>query len=213
MIDRTWSRAALAGVVLAALLLPGCGLLRSGPTIDEPVNLIAVLPIERVEPASATTDEDRPRLEPGAEHVITAQIYDVLASSSQWRFVPDLTVSQALGKVPRSGELVTRAIALGKAVGADSVLCGTVSRFVERVGGEYGARHPAAVAFTLQLVSVSSGKILWNASFDQQQQPLSENLLNWWQFWRGGPKWFTAQEFARVGIEHLLDDLARRLGY
>jgi len=201
-----------ACLLFATVLLPGCGLLRGGAQIDEPVNLIAVLPIERAEVSSPTSSEEQPRMEPDAEKVVTAQIYAVLSASPKWRFVPDLTVSQSLGKLPPGGDLATRAIALGKAVGADAVLCGTLSRFVERVGTEYGARQPAAVAFTLQLVSVSSGKTLWTDSFDQQQQPLSENLLNWWQFWRGGPKWFTATEFARIGIERLLDDLAAKLG-
>jgi DNA-binding IclR family transcriptional regulator len=126
--------------------------------------------------------------------------------------VPDLTVTQALAHMKGEGDLASRAQALGKEVGADAVLFGTVSRYVERVGGEYGAQHPAAVAFTLQLVSVASGKILWSGSFDRTQQALATNLFNWWQFWRAGPRWFTAQEFTRLGVERVLRDLAKRAG-
>jgi hypothetical protein len=61
----------------------------------------------------------------------------------------------------------------------------------------------------LKLISVASGKILWTGAFDQTQRPLTENLFNWWQFWRGGPRWFTAQEFTRLGVEHVLRDLAK----
>ncbi len=188
------------------LLLAGCSLWHHRPKSPEPIHLLAVLPIERSEVTSATP-QDEPRLAPGAENVVTAQIYSVLASSSQWRFVPDLTVAQALRKLGTTGDLETRARALGKAVGADAVLFGTVSRFVERIGAEYGARQPAAVGFTLQLVSVSSGNILWKGTFDQTQQALSTNLFNWWQFWRGGPRWFTAAEFTRLGVERLLEGL------
>lgn len=205
-------RRAVAAVAVALAAFAGCSLLQRGPNIDEHIGLISVLPIERDEPSSPTPKEGAPRLETGAEQVVTAQIYGVLSSSSQWRFVPDLTASQALTKIPARGDLAARAQALGKAVGSDAVLCGTVSRFVERVGSEYGAREPAQVGLTLQLVSVSSGRTLWTGTFDQKQEPLSSNLLNWWQFWRGGPRWFTAQEFARLGVEHLLDDLSRRLG-
>jgi peptidoglycan-synthase activator LpoB len=252
--QRSSSRSAIRArryAFLSVALLAGCSLLHSGPTIVEPIHLIAVMPIERAQAvggpaasAATTPPDDRYRLGdraepvrgtglsadvsgaaagtsalsgtqqllPGAERVVTAQIYGALSNSPRWRFVPDLTVSQALGKIDPGGDLAARASALGKAVGADAVLCGTVSRYVEREGAEYGAKQAAAVAFSLQLVSVSSGRVLWKGSFDQQQQPLSTNLFNWWQFWQGGPKWFSAQEFTRLGVEHLLDDLAKQLG-
>ena len=183
------------------------------PAITEPIKLIAVMPIVRVEPSSATPSPDGPPLAPDAERVVTAEVYGVLSSSSRWRFVPDLAVSPALAHVPASGDLASRAQALGKAVGADAVLIGSVFKYRERVGTEYGARQPAAVGFTLQLISVSSGHALWSGTFDQAQQALSTNLFNWWQFWRGGPRWFSAAEFTRLGVERLLDNLAEQLGW
>jgi peptidoglycan-synthase activator LpoB len=202
---------ALLGMV-GLVGLAGCSLLQRNPPIDERINLIAVMPIERAEPVDAPTAEDRPRLKSGAQRVVTAQIYSVLASSSKWRFVPDLTVMQALPKIDSKGGLQSRARDLGKAVGADGVLFGTVSRYKDREGGEYGAREPASVAFTLSLVSVPTGKVLWTRTFDETQQSLSSNLFNWWQFWRGGPRWFTAEEFTRLGVERSLDDLSDKLG-
>jgi hypothetical protein len=203
----------LTSILLALLLLAGCALLRRGPAIGEPIKLIAVLPIERHEPADVPDSPASQRLLPGAENVVAAQIYGVLSGSPEWRFVPDLTVAQGLAKVPGTGDLVSRARALGKAVDADAVLCGTVYRYMERVGSEYGARQPASVSLTLQLVSVATGEVLWSAKFDQQQQSLAANLFNWWQFWKGGPRWFTAQEFTRLGVERLLGELADQLGY
>jgi peptidoglycan-synthase activator LpoB len=204
-------RAALLGMA-GLVALAGCSLLQRNPPIDERINLIAVMPIEREEPVDAPTVEDRPRLKAGAQRVVTAQIYSVLASSPKWRFVPDLTVMQALPKIDSKGGLQSRARDLGRAVGADAVLFGTVSRYKDREGGEYGARDPASVSFTLSLVSVATGKVLWTRTFDETQQSLSSNLFNWWQFWRGGPRWFTAEEFTRLGVERLLDDLSDQLG-
>jgi TolB-like protein len=210
-INSPWIR---PGSVLPLFLLlvgsSGCSYFSSAPKLEEQIDLIAVMPIEREEP----NPDDPTRkgwLAPGAERVVTAQVYWVLSSSSEWRFVPDLTVTQALAKVPRSGDLATRARALGREVGADAVIFGTVSRYEERVGTEYGAIEPAAAAFSLKLVSVATGKILWSGSFDQQQRALSENLLNWWQFWRGGPRWFSAQEFTRLGVEQLMDNMAAHM--
>lgn len=204
-------RTAVFGM-LGLAALASCSLLQRTPPIDERINLIAVMPIEREEPVDAPTVQDRPQLKSGAQRVVTAQIYSVLASSSKWRFVPDLTVMQTMPKIDSTGGLQSRARDLGKAVGADGVLFGTVSRYKDREGGEYGAREPASVAFTLSLVSVPTGKVLWTRSFDETQQSLSSNLFNWWQFWRGGPRWFTAEEFTHLGVERLLDDLSDKLG-
>ncbi|MCX8071189.1 MAG: penicillin-binding protein activator LpoB [Candidatus Binatia bacterium] len=178
--------------------------MRSAPPLEEPVELIAVLPLERAE-------ADHVRLPEGAEQTVTAQIYAVLAENPRFRFVPDLAVIEALRKVDRKLPVEQRAVALGRAVGADAVLYGTVERFVEREGGPYGAKKPASVSFGLALVSVKSGQVLWQSRFDQTQQPLTANLFNWWMFWRAGPRWFSAEELARLGAERLLDDLGRRL--
>jgi len=204
----------LSRFVIASILLAvaGCNPFHRPRKLPERVDLIAVMPIEPVERTSATPAEHVETLPPEAPRQVTAAVYGALTSSSEWRVVPDLTVAQALAHMKREGDLASRARALGKEVGADAVLFGTVSRYVERVGAEYGARHPAAVAFTLKLISVPSGEILWTGSFDETQQPLTSNLFNWWQFWRGGPRWFTAQEFVRIGVEHLLRDLSRRVG-
>jgi len=204
-------RAARLGM-LGLVAIAGCSLLQRSPPIDERINLIAVMPIEREEAVDAPTVQERPRLKAGAQRVVTAQVYSVLASSSKWRFVPDLTVTQALAKIDSKGGLESRARDLGKVVGADAVLYGTVSRYKDRVGGEYGASEPASVSFTLSLVSVATGKVLWTRSFDETQQSLSSNLFNWWQFWRGGPRWFTAEQFTHLGVERLLDDLSDKLG-
>src|SRR5512135_2592554 len=209
---RRWPFLPLLPLLLAAncVAWAGCSLFTHGPKLGEPVNLIAVMPIEPARVTNATAADEGQKLPPEAPHQVTAAVYGALTSSSGWRVVPDLTVTQALTHLKPEGDLAGRAQALGKEVGADAALFGTVSRYVERVGKEYGARTPASVSMTLNLISVSSGKTLWTGSFDRTQEPLSSNLFNWWQFWRGGPRWFTVQEFTRIGVEHLLEDLSRR---
>ena len=199
----------VASILLAAV---GCNPFHRAPKLPERVDLIAIMPVEPLERTSATPVVPAEHLGSGAAREVTVAVYGALTSSSEWRAVPDLTVAQALAHMKGEGDLASRARALGKEVGADAALFGTVSRYVERVGATYGAQHPASVAFTLSLISVASGKILWTGSFDQTQKPLTTNLFNWWQFWRGGPRWFTAQEFTRLGVEHLLRDLAKRAG-
>ncbi len=196
-------------VALAGLLLPGCSYFFKAEPLDESVNLIAVLPLDKT---AARTDQDgRIHLEAEAANVVTAQVYGVLSQSSRWRFVPDLQINDALRKVDAQATQIQRAVQLGKATSADAVLIGTVSRFMERVGTEYGATDPAGVSFTLELVSVSGGRILWKGEFDETQKPLTENLFKWWIFWNAGPKWLSAAELSGVGVERLLGELDKRI--
>ncbi len=140
---------------------------------------------------------------------VTAQIYRALTEQTEFRFVPDLTVSDVLDTraVRRAGSVVDRAVALGKEVGADGVIFGRVFRFHKRVGTEYGVTQPASVWFELGLVAVSNGRVVWQGRFDQTQEPLSSNLLDWWIFWRAGPRWVSSSELAGLGVDRLFQDL------
>lgn len=200
-------------VAAAALLSSGCAYLKPA---REPVSvgLLAVLPVE---PAAVPGGSTRPAvgvevpdpLPEDAAMAVTAQIYGTLAERPEFRFVPDLTVSGAMDSaaVRQATDRHARALALGRAVGAADVLCGTVSRFRERVGTAMGARSPASVSFDLELINVATGAVTWRGSFDETQQALSSNLFKYWMFWEAGPHWFTARELAGLGAQNLISDL------
>jgi hypothetical protein len=193
--------------VLFCLLASGCSLLQSKPPIEEVISQVAVLPFARSGPADTARAAAGEEVPAAASKVLTAQVYDILASAPVWRFVPDLAVTPTVATLDTSAPLQTQARALGKAVGATAVLCGTITRYQQRQGSAYGVTRPASVAFDMQLVSTNSGTVLWSGSFDETQAPLSSNLLNWWQFWEAGPRWMTVEELAHLGVERLLDDL------
>lgn len=69
-----------------------------------------------------------------------------------------------------------RAHAFGRSAKVDGVLFGQVSRYVESSGSRLGADQSAAVSFSLSLLDVASGKVVWTASFDRRDIPLTENL-------------------------------------
>jgi hypothetical protein len=202
------------GVVLAVALVGGCSTIfrtQESDTAPAPaaMRLLAVLPLE-----SAPAPSDGGKVPPAlpaedAGLVITAQVYRVLADQTEFRLVPDLTVADVVETpaVRAANGLVDRAVALGKEVGADGVICGRVFRFQKRVGTEYGASQPASVWFELEVVAVGTGDIVWRGAFDQTQEPLTSNLLNWWMFWRAGPRWVSAGELAGLGVENLFADM------
>ena len=214
-----YRRSSLWRMAIAAFALALCGACAARtPRVERaPVNLLAVLPIEAAQAEPDPTARQRAAppapLPPDAGAAITGQIYRVLAHRSEFRFVPDVAVADALRReaVRQVPDRVARAVALGKAVGAEGVIFGRVSRFRERVGTEFGATQPAAVSFDLGLVVVSTGDVIWEGRFDQTQEPLSANLLNWWMFWRGGPRWFTARELAGLGVERLFEEMKSKV--
>lgn len=209
----------MTSAFLAAVLamLAACGA-RQAPEPAQPMDLLAVLPIEVVQPAEGVkvAEEELPAPVPeDAGDVVTAQIYAALTESSKFRFVPDLTVAPVLHskEVRRAETPVERALALGQETDADGVIFGKVTRFRERVGTELGARTPASVSIALKLVDVHSGKVVWHGSFDQTQEPLSYNLLKFWMFWQGGPRWLTAAQLSRIGVDRLVKEMQNAVGH
>jgi len=188
-----------------ALMASGCAqTFFRGESLTEPVAVLAVLPIERL------PDVPTENLAPEAERVVTAHVYGVLADTSRFRVVPDATVADALRKLSPGIGSKAKARALGQTVGADAVLYGSVARFVEREGSAAGSDAPASVAIRLGLLSAATGELLWESEFNETQQALTTNLFNYWQFFRAGPRWFTVSEYARLGVERMLEDLERR---
>lgn len=96
---------------------------------------------------------------------------------------------------------------IGRRLGVEMLMFGTVSRYLERIGGPYGVTRPAAVTFEVQLVDARSGEKVWNGSFSHVQEGLSEDLTNVGAFLSGGGKWLTAPELADVGITRLVRQL------
>jgi hypothetical protein len=198
---RALGRAAAFGL---ALLLSACGAAQPTrpPVLTE---LLAVLPLDegpQVKPG-ATPQEDG-----GA--IVTAQIYRVLSEQTEFRFAPDLSVVDTLGtpELRAAHGRVERAVALGKALGAEAVLSGTVTRFSPRVGTAFGASQGASVAFVLSLVEVASGEIVWEGSYDQTQESLATNFLDVFLFWQAGARWLSASELAGLGVEELWPQIA-----
>lgn len=201
------TRRVAAAAIGLALILSACGA-KQAEHPPLPVHLLAVLPLQDGPQVAkgATPPED------GAA-IVTAQIYRILAEQTEIRFVPDLTVVDTL-TMPELRAAETQldtAVALGKAVGADAVIIGRVTRFSPRVGTAYGASAGASVAFELGIVSVASGEQIWNGEFEETQEALATNFLDFWMFWSTGPRWLTANELAGLGVERLWPQIDSQL--
>jgi broad specificity phosphatase PhoE len=102
--------------------------------------------------------------------------------------------------------------AVASEVGADAVVTGRLTRFRERDGTALAARSAASVEFFVEVRRGSDGALLWQGEFDQTQQALSESLAEAETFFRGGGRWLTARELARLGVEALARRMPEPLG-
>jgi hypothetical protein len=191
-------------LALTALLLgaAGCG----SKQLPHPplfARVVAVLPLE----TAPAADRGERRGEAKAGDLVTAQVYRYLSDQTTYLIVPDITVVDTLTtpELRRAVGQQERAIALGKAVGADGVLFGRVDRYDQRVGTAYGASQGASVKFSIGLLSPTTGEVVWEGEFEETQESLAANFLDWWIFWDAGPRWLSANELAGLGVDQLLD--------
>jgi hypothetical protein len=63
------------------------------------------------------------------------------------------------------------------------------------------------VAFTLELIDVQRGDVVWSSRFDETQKGLSENILGLGDIRERGLRWLTAEELAQDGVRKIINQL------
>jgi hypothetical protein len=171
------------------------------------IHKIAVMPLID-EP-----DQIDKTLENGASESVSAELYARASMMGGWEVVPQDDVLSALQQMPPTtpANMDQNAIELGRKLAADGILYGAVTRYRERVGYDYAAQTPAAVAFTLYFVDENSKQIVWTGKFAKQQQALSDNILDLPNFIQRGARWVRAHDIAAEGVQESLDDLQSKL--
>lgn len=197
----------------AAIVLLLCSALGCSRAVTPPVKIsargefpairtLAVLPVV----ASATTAGDAPAQAPAA---VSQMLSNAAARHAQWSVVAASSVREALRAIPAAEDPEAKAGALAAAVHADAGLTAKIAHYRDRVGSDYGVSEPASVS--LQILATPAGRkqATWRADYSFTQEPLAYNLWNFWGVLRGGPRWLTADELARIGIDEAVDRLAR----
>jgi hypothetical protein len=174
-----------------------------------PIARIAIAPFEATGRLAQMPDSA-----PGAPRsVATALVARYVSEALAARgidVVPADDVARALAVESAAHQrLVPRAVAqvVAREFGADAVLLGGVSRFVERSGHATGTLHPAGVGFEVTLYAAPGAQKLWSAVFDETQKALSENVLSTYRYPGGGMRWLTAEELARWGAKETAEEL------
>jgi hypothetical protein len=116
-------------------------------------------------------------------------------------------IDSRVGLVPVQGPRNERIAAIqnaGRQMGTDAVLCTYLYAFRKRVGNAFGVDVPAMVSFESDLVSVASGRLIWQKGYSETQRPLNENLLGIGKFLQRKGRWITAEEMASNAIDEMM---------
>lgn len=80
-----------------------------------------------------------------------------------------------------------------------------IYRFQERRGGNFAIDKPAGVGFHIHIME---GTVVGRTFvFDEDQRPLSQDILHIGKFFRRGAKWVTVDKLAEEGIDSGIDYL------
>lgn len=172
-------------------------------SLKEIVGKIALVPFSSKSSLSYEQSDDS--LEQ-IERYLTISLYDALIVEAG--YVPDVEIlpfkkSDTEYNKLREGKpkiyYKDIAIDVGRILGADSVMVGTISQYSERGGSEWGVESPSTVAFSVELLSTKDGRVIWETYYTETQQPLFDNLFEIKKFVKRGGKWVTADELAKEG--------------
>jgi hypothetical protein len=214
---------ALAGS-FAALLLAGCAFdtvrQETFPALQErggvTVSKVAIVPfgargdLARIGPQNTTVTAEE------VTQLVTRYVSEALtARGAQVVPADDFRVALANAGVDPSVPENRRAVANLAAFefGADGVVTGDVMRFRDRTGQSLAAANPASVGFTVTLLDAPAARRLWGGTFEETQQPLTENLFNASRYPGGGSRWLTAEELARWGAREMSKSMPVSSGY
>jgi len=177
------------GLVMGCFIVASGCATKEGPTAvstapDVAITCIAVMPVQpSVEFEDITTPAEKKTLKDGGQ-IMNGLLKQYLTGKVNARYV-----TEGQGNVKES---------------CNAVLETTLSQYVDRVGGAYGVKEPAAVTFTYRLYEASNGKVLCHGRFDEKQQSVMENLLTLPKAKSRGLTWLTAEELLRDGLQERL---------
>jgi len=96
---------------------------------------------------------------------------------------------------------------IGKCAKVDFILVPQTVLFRERVGGPAGSDRPAKVILDLYLIDVKTGGLYRHFHFEEEQQALADNILDFKKFVNRGGKWISAMDLAGEAIRKGIKDM------
>ncbi len=191
-----------------------CAQEKTKPVVKNHVRL-AVFPFQTVIPEDESTTVRCPicgsvnssgSIVKGAEQIVQEIFTDKLKELKDADIIPSERVAGVYQRVSADSLKQTVLQTLqraGSELHADVAVIGYVYRYRERVGYDYSAERPASVGFEIHMISVKNGSTLWRGIFDKTQKSLMEDVFQASSFFKGGAKWLTARQLAKLGVDEV----------
>ncbi|MEE4111698.1 MAG: hypothetical protein V2I40_02715 [Desulfobacteraceae bacterium] len=150
---------------------------------------------------------DNRELPADADQVMTRIVNAELKERIEERLVAPDRVAEAYRSLVTDPALDTprkRAVKLGKALGAQVVMVGTVWQYQEKGALIDMPDSAASVGFALYLIDVKTGVRFWRGAFDETQQALTDDVVDGIKQLGMGLRWLSAEALARYGVKSVL---------
>jgi hypothetical protein len=157
--------------------------------------------IRRVAVVPAVPGRRPGEVSPRALEGVTELLSEAIGAAGRWEVIDPQRTREALGGEVAGAPAIELASRAAERTDADAAVIAVVDRYRERVGTDYGALTPASVALEVLVVRRGASAAAWRAEYSFTQEPLAYNFWNLWGLLRGGPRWLTARELARIGVE------------
>jgi hypothetical protein len=144
----------------------------------------------------------------GAEGILTGYVHQELEKRYGERAVPLAKTREVYGAMSKDNKVDTPLSVtkrLGEALEANLMVIGTVRKYRRRTADTGEGYRGVAVAFTVYIVDVPTGKALWKDRFAESQSSFTDNILRRGKGVKKGMKWLTADEMARRGVKEIFD--------
>lgn len=179
--------------------------------------LLAIVPFQSVEPDSLGGDSVRSplggaiyfglKIAEGSELIVEEIFVAAVKEIERLKVIERDRVAGVYRRVSAESfkmPLLESLKKTGAELGADFLAVGYVFRYAERIGHDYSVEKPASVAFEINFVRSSDGKIIFRGVFDKTQKSLMEDLFQISSFFRSGGKWLSAYELTKQGMQEAL---------
>lgn len=192
-------RLCVFGLLALAALSGGCG----GKTADKEdarftANCITVLPpVLAADPERRLSAEEEKGLNDGV-HTLDQALKEYFTGRDEVKMLGGEQTAAAWNSLERAKAAEAQS-------GCNAVLQTALHRYEERLGGAYTAKEPAAVGFSYRLLALPEGRVLCLGRFDEQQQSLMENLLNFGASAENAFAWVSAERLLTQALRDRLE--------
>ena len=191
-------------VIFLFVISSGCANIPQEEAAKElvPIKSIGVLPAQPARITILPSDTQTRQQREAGSTIINSLLSDYFRDYRDVRFISQTELEGLQPTQP--GQALYLAREAGQQLHYDAVLVTEVERYQTRTGSAYAVDTPASVTFSLKLLAIARGQIIWSADFDQTQQPLFENILGS-RSTGSGFRWLTAAELAKAGLTKKLN--------